>query len=299
MASAELEKLISEAVKGDRKSISRLITMLERGDKQSFHYLVNNIKDSYTASYIVGFVGPPGAGKSTLLGKLVKKLLEKQGGKIGVLTVDPTSLLSGGSFMGNRIRMVEDLKGINQVYVRSFSAGHSLGGLTVGVYFASKLLTLAGYNTVFIEGVGAGHLDVKPLLYSHTRVAVLTPTSGDIIQMVKAGVMELCDLYIINRADEGNPFFVKSQLEETLRLRIHPDKWVPPVLTTIATAEKGVQEVAEAILQHKKYLEDSGEYCRRIKDMVVTELKDIFTTEVNEAFESFMEKNKTLIDKYL
>ena len=297
----ELNKLLLDATNGSRASLSKLITILERGDQSVSWSLVDNLKHSFRDSYIVGFVGPPGAGKSTLLGKIVKKFTEKNSDeRIAVLTVDPTSPLSGGSFMGNRIRMIDDIKGkTNQIFVRSFSAKQSVGGLTVQVYFASKLLSLAGYKNLFIEGVGAGHLDIKPILYSHTRIAVLTPTSGDIIQMLKAGVMELCDIYIINRADEGNPSFVKSQLEETIRLRAQNGGWIPPVLTTVAREDRGIDMVYDAILQHKKHLIVSGDYEKRIKEMALTEVKDIFMTEVNVCLEDFIQRNDALIHKYI
>lgn len=297
----ELNKLLLDATNGSRASLSKLITILERGDQSVSWSLVDNLKHSFRDSYIVGFVGPPGAGKSTLLGKIVKKFTEKNSDeRIAVLTVDPTSPLSGGSFMGNRIRMIDDIKGkTNQIFVRSFSAKQSVGGLTVQVYFASKLLSLAGYKNLFIEGVGAGHLDIKPILYSHTRIAVLTPTSGDIIQMLKAGVMELCDIYIINRADEGNPSFVKSQLEETIRLRAQIGGWIPPVLTTVAREDRGIDMVYDAILQHKKHLIVSGDYEKRIKEMALTEVKDIFMTEVNVCLEDFIQRNDALIHKYI
>lgn len=297
----ELNKLLLDATNGSRASLSKLITILERGDQSVSWSLVDNLKHSFRDSYIVGFVGPPGAGKSTLLGKIVKKFTEKNSDeRIAVLTVDPTSPLSGGSFMGNRIRMIDDIKGkTNQIFVRSFSAKQSVGGLTVQVYFASKLLSLAGYKNLFIEGVGAGHLDIKPILYSHTRIAVLTPTSGDIIQMLKAGVMELCDIYIINRADEGNPSFVKSQLEETIRLRAQNGGWIPPVLTTVAREDRGIDMVYDAVLQHKEHLIVSGDYEKRIKEMALTEVKDIFMTEVNVCLEDFIQRNDALIHKYI
>lgn len=275
-----VDRIFEEALKGDRAAISKMISLLEQESFDDVGRLLKIIDRSTAESHIVGFVGPPGSGKSTILAGLAEIFSSRL--RTAVLGVDPSSPLTGGAFLGNRIRMAQAVKGNPNIYVRSFSTGFSLGGLSLGVYFASKLLAACGFGTILVEGVGAGHLDVKPLLYSHTRVVVLTPASGDVVQMIKSGIMELGDIYVINKGDIADPQQVRIHVEEILRLRRVKGGWGYPVIVTEAISKKGLGDLAKAIEDHMAYLRTSGELDRRNKVMRLTELRDVVSSYVNE-----------------
>jgi LAO/AO transport system kinase len=287
-------QILENALKGDSASISRIISFFERGEIETMGEILKKIDGDISRSHIISFVGPPGAGKSTLLAGLSEILSRKF--KVAVLLVDPSSTLSGGALLGNRIRMVQKLKDNSNIYVRSFSSGSSLGGLSLGVYFASKLLAACGFDFILIEGVGAGHLDVKPLLYSHTRVIVLTPVYGDVVQMFKSGIMELGDLYVVNKADVADPQPVKACVEELLSLRRSGKGWHFPVLVTEAINGKGLEDLVHEIHNHRAYLESSNEIDERGKIMRMTELRDVVSAYVSKVLDDVIsdENHKVL-----
>ena len=298
MNNMKLQELIAKAIEGDRVSISKIITKLEYGDTKiwdEFLKIVNQQKKA-EKHHFIGFVGPPGAGKSTLIANLAKNYFKA--GKVGVLTIDPSSPYTGGSFLGNRIRMLDALRGMQNVYCRSFASRGSLGGMSTEAYMASKLLSVCGFTKILLEGVGAGHLDIKPLLYSHTRVIILTPASGDYVQMLKSGVMELGDIYVINKLDVGSPHKIKQELEEVVNLKSHTTGWKIPVLLTNAVEGIGVDQLAEAINIHYEYLLSSGLYNARCKEMDMSELKDIFISYAVKHFEKIVAEDSQFLTAY-
>ncbi len=298
MNNLKLDDLLSKALQGDRASISKIITKIEYGDTNIWDefYKILNQQKNVQRSHFIGFVGPPGAGKSTLIANLSKSFLQKE--KVGILTIDPSSPYTGGSFLGNRIRMMDALRGMQNVYCRSFASRGSLGGMSTEAYLASKLLSACGFTKILIEGVGAGHLDIKPLLYSHTRVIVITPASGDYVQMLKSGVMELGDIYVINKLDVGNPNKIKQELEEVVNLKSHKTEWKIPVMLTNALEGWGVDQLAEEINKHFEYLLITGHYDARSHEMDLSELKDMFMSYAAKHFEKLLIKDNEILKAY-
>nr|WP_236727711.1 methylmalonyl Co-A mutase-associated GTPase MeaB [Caldanaerobacter subterraneus] len=241
-------------------------------------------------------IKPPGVGKSTLTDRLVKNLVE-EGKKIGIIAVDPTSPFTGGSILGDRIRM-QDLTTHPNVYIRSMGTRGHLGGLSKGTYMAVRILDIAGMDYVFVETVGVGQSEVDIIKIADTVVMVLAPGLGDDIQAIKAGIMEIADVFVVNKSDrEGAD---KTVLELNMMLDLDmPKEWRPPVVKAVAQEGKGIGEVLEKIHSHKEYLISSGQLEERRKNrikMEITEsvknklMKDVFAKMGNEEFDQKIQK---------
>jgi len=307
----DFHEVLQEAKSGDRIALARLITNMENVimsrkeiELQPLQELEEELESVEDKVYIIGFAGPPGAGKSTLISAIIPELC-KRFNKLAVLGVDPSSVLTGGSILGDRLRMMEALKKC-KTFMRSFSSGSSLGGLSPSVFYAVKLLNYCNYECVLLEGVGAGQLDVKPLLSAHTRVVVLTPASGDYLQVVKAGLMELGDIYVINKSDLAGADVIESYLKEYVRfLGKEHYGWSFPVIRTIAEKGEGIKELVQAIESHREYLTRTGEFLRRTKDRKALELREHISMKLEELVNSLfltLDKDsylKQLVESYL
>ncbi|ERM93346.1 GTPase [Caldanaerobacter subterraneus subsp. yonseiensis KB-1] len=288
----ELEKLL---LNRDKRAIARAITYAE-DDEEKAREIIRKLYKRSGNAYIVGITGPPGVGKSTLTDRLVKNLVE-EGKKIGIIAVDPTSPFTGGSILGDRIRM-QDLTTHPNVYIRSMGTRGHLGGLSKGTYMAVRILDIAGMDYVFVETVGVGQSEVDIIKIADTVVMVLAPGLGDDIQAIKAGIMEIADLFVVNKSDrEGAD---KTVLELNMMLDLDmPKEWRPPVVKTVAQEGKGIGEVLEKIHSHKEYLISSGQLEERRKNrikMEITEsvknklMKDVFAKMGNEEFDQKIQK---------
>jgi LAO/AO transport system kinase len=288
----ELEKLL---INRDKRAIARAITYAE-DDEEKAREIIRKLYKRSGNAYIVGITGPPGVGKSTLTDRLVKNLAE-EGKKIGIIAVDPTSPFTGGSILGDRIRM-QDLTTHPNVYIRSMGTRGHLGGLSKGTYMAVRILDIAGMDYVFVETVGVGQSEVDIIKIADTVVMVLAPGLGDDIQAIKAGIMEIADVFVVNKSDrEGAD---KTVLELNMMLDLDmPKKWRPPVVKAVAQEGKGVGEVLEKIHSHKEYLISSGQLEERRKNrikMEITEsvknklMKDVFAKMGNEEFDQKIQK---------
>jgi len=299
---SSLSDLLVRAKTGDRVALSKLISVLERQDTNA-EEIMKAINTS-SSPYIVSFVGPPGAGKSTLIASVSSMISSTSGEKIAIISIDPSSPLYGGAILGNRIRMLGAIS--DNVYMRSFSSGSMIGGLSRSVFSVVKLLGYCGYTTVLLEGVGAGQLDYKPLIYSHTRVVVLTPLSGDLVQMIKSGVMELGDIYVINKADQPGGDVLKALLEEAIRARMSVEAsekmWKPAVILTIALKGVGINELAQYIKKHREYLLQTGLLTERDKAMRELELKELAIASISDALAKVMSEDweaREIVNKYI
>lgn len=256
-----MENLIEELLKGNKRACARLITMIEN-EVDGYEDFLKQIYKHTGKAYVIGVTGPPGAGKSTFTDKIVKLLREK-GKKIGVIAIDPTSPFTKGAILGDRIRM-NDLNTDKGVFIRSMGTRGSLGGLSNATQAAIKVLDAYGCDYIFIETVGVGQSEVDIVKTADTTIMVMVPGLGDDIQAIKAGVMEIADVFIVNKADKDGAKKTSIEIEMMLDFK-HDWDFRPPVSLVISENGEGVEKAFENIIKHRKYLYDSEEiYNRRL-----------------------------------
>ncbi|MCX7839857.1 MAG: methylmalonyl Co-A mutase-associated GTPase MeaB [Anaerolineae bacterium] len=238
---------------GNPRAIARAISAVERGGNEARAVITALFRFTGRA-HIVGVTGAPGTGKSTLVNEIAKHY-RRRGQRVGIVAVDPTSPFSGGALLGDRLRM-QDLSGDAGVFIRSMATRGSLGGLAAATADAVKVLDAAGFEVILVETVGAGQNEVDIARNAHTTLVIEAPGMGDDIQAIKAGIMEIADLLIVNKADHDEVSATVAALEMNLNLKPKSENdWRPPVLKTIATTGEGVAEVVEWIGKHRAYLE--------------------------------------------
>ena len=277
---AMLEELVRNAMAGDKKAVARLITMVEN-DEEKAREIVRLVHPHTGKAYVVGITGPPGAGKSTLLDKLIK-LARDEGHRVGVIAVDPTSPFTGGALLGDRLRMQRHSTDPD-VFIRSMATRGSLGGLAKATNDAIKVLDASGYDIIFVETVGVGQTEVDIVRTADTVVLVLVPGYGDEVQALKAGLMEIADIFAINKADrEGTEML---HLEIQMAVEFERDRWrqlgwEPPIVETTAFTLRGVRPLWEAIGRHVEFMRSSGRLNERRKLRAFEEVKAIVADSV-------------------
>jgi LAO/AO transport system kinase len=254
------EALIERLRAGDRIALAKLMTLVESRDPET-PQVVSALRRSTQSAPIIGITGPPGAGKSTLLDRLVGSF-RASGRKIGIVAVDPSSPFSGGAVLGDRIRMQSHFLD-DGVFIRSLSARGSVGGLARAARDMTRLLDAFGKDMIIVETVGVGQSEFDIMRLAETVVVVLVPEAGDTIQAMKAGLLEVADIFVVNKADREGAQRIQSDLDAMLQLRPVGEGWTVPVLPTVATEGKGVTELVEAIERHRQYLHASGEGASR------------------------------------
>ena len=262
---SDLTSLAAGIVAGRYRALARAITMVERDDP-AVDRLLADIYPATGGARIIGITGSPGAGKSTLVASLAK-FYRKQEKRVGIIAVDPTSPFSGGAILGDRIRMT-DLYTDRGVFIRSMATRGFLGGLAKATNDVVDLLDASGFDIVLVETVGVGQDEVEVIRTVQTNAVVLVPGMGDDIQAIKAGIMEIGDVFVVNKADR--PGADKTVTEVTMMMSLveeHGD-WIPPIVKTVASKSDGIVELDAAFGKHFEYLEASGELDRRNRERV-------------------------------
>ncbi len=296
-----IEDLISRMLRGDKRAAARLITLVENDDENA-RKIVKKIYRYTGNAHVIGITGPPGSGKSTLLDKLIK-VAREESKIVGVIAIDPTSPFTGGALLGDRIRMQRHSTDPG-VFIRSMATRGSLGGLAKATNDAIKVLDAFGCDVIFVETVGVGQIEVDIVKTADTVVLTTVPGLGDDIQAIKAGLMEIADIFVVNKADKEGVDATVFELE--MMLDLEKEKWTkrgwrPPIIKTIATSTKGIQELWNSIKRHKKFLEESGEIKRKRKFRAEEEVKTIVSSMIAKRIGEKMREDELmyLIDRIL
>jgi LAO/AO transport system kinase len=269
-------------LRGDRRTIARAISSIENGDG-STDDILSSIYRHTGKAYRVGITGPPGAGKSTLTNKLAQ-WYRKQNVRVGILAVDPTSPFTGGALLGDRIRMT-DVELDDGVFIRSMASRGSLGGLSKKTREAADVLDASGVEIILLETVGVGQSELDIAGAADTTVVVLVPESGDGIQAMKAGLMEIADFFVLNKADRPGAEQAVMSIKMILGFRPHDETtWLPDVLKTVGSEGKGVQEVGEMIARHRAHLEQSGSLNTRRSQRMKNRIEEIVQDRIKGEF---------------
>lgn len=287
-----MEDLFQQVRQGQHRAVARLITRVENSAKAA-ELAIRNLYADTGRAHVVGVTGPPGSGKSTLVNEMAKSLRQRDHA-VGIVAVDPSSPFSGGALLGDRVRM-RDLSGDRGIFIRSMASRGHLGGLSQATSTVVKLLDAAGFDTIMVETVGAGQAEVDIASTAHTTLVVEAPGMGDDIQSIKAGILEIADLLIVNKADQPGAARAVRTLRSMLQLgqsgQVHHhgrlmdvaassdnggtemSAWKVPILETIAIEGDGTEALVEAILAHRAHLHASGGWLEREKESSRRELE--------------------------
>lgn len=282
-----MQNIVERLLSGDRRALARMVTLIENDAPVARRYLAE-LHQHTGQAHIIGVTGAPGAGKSTLVTHLVRELRRRER-KVGVVAVDPSSPFSGGALLGDRIRMME-LAGDPQVFIRSMASRGSLGGLSASTRDVVRAMDAAGYNPIIIETVGTGQAEVEVMRAAQTVLVVCAPGMGDEVQAIKAGILEIADIFVVSKADRPGAEQTVAELAMMLSLdpaRRQHDKsrpyWKIPVLKTSALKGEGLIELADAIQHHRAYLDESGSLTGRAHRQVRSEVEALILHAVSDA----------------
>jgi LAO/AO transport system kinase len=289
-AKASVPDLVEAAREGNPRAVARLISLVE-DESSSLREVMAGLAPYTGNAQIVGITGSPGVGKSTSTNALVKALRETDK-RVGVLAVDPSSPFSGGALLGDRVRM-QDHALDKEVYIRSMASRGHLGGLAWSTPQALRVLDAAGCDVVLIETVGVGQSEVEIAGLADTTLVLLAPGMGDGIQAAKAGILEIGDVYVVNKADRDGADLVRKEIRNMLALADRDEEsWKPPIVLTVAQTGQGVDEVVEKIDKHREFLESSGELARRRVRRARDEIEAIAVTALRRKWGNVHERTE-------
>jgi LAO/AO transport system kinase len=252
--------MIEKILSGDKLAIARAISTVEDGRAESAQLLKELFQHTGKA-LVVGITGAPGAGKSTLVDRLAIHY-RKQGEKVGIIAVDPSSPFTGGAILGDRIRM-QSMATDAGIFIRSMASRGNLGGLARSTVDAVAILDAGGYNKIIVETVGVGQDEVDIVKAADVTVVVLVPGMGDDIQAIKAGIMEIGDVFAINKADREGVLRTERELEMLLSISERPDGWTPHIVKTVAIEDKGIDQLANAVSSYQEFVASNSEKARQ------------------------------------
>jgi LAO/AO transport system kinase len=275
-----VDDLVARALRGDPRSVARLVSLVENASPR-LRELTTALMPHTGNATIVGITGSPGVGKSTSTSALVSAY-RTAGKRVGVLAVDPSSPFSGGALLGDRIRMQEHATD-SEVFIRSMASRGHLGGLAWSTPQAVRVLDAAGCDVVLVETVGVGQAEVEIASLADSTVVLLAPGMGDGIQAAKAGILEIADLLVVNKADRDGAQSTVRDLRAMLSLGSRPPGgWRPPVLTTIASRGEGVDEVVAELNRHRAWMEKTGELARRRHERAAAEIEALAVASLRQ-----------------
>ncbi len=283
-----MEKLLNNAFKGDPRSIGRLISLVE-ADTPSAKEIMKHVYPRTGKAKIIGITGSPGAGKSTFVDRLIEQF-QAEGSKVGVIAIDPSSPFTGGAILGDRLRMQGHALNEN-VFIRSMGSRGHLGGVSRSTHEASLILDACGFDVVLIETVGVGQSEVDIIKIADTVVLVLVPGMGDDVQIMKAGIMEIADAFVVNKADKEGADKVAADVQVMLKM-LKEKEWVPPVTLVSSQNNTGVEEVKKILNDHWNYLQTSDEGRKRRFIQLEMEIEAILRGEISILTENLWKKRK-------
>lgn len=298
-----IENIINGIVNGDKQLIARAISVAEdQGLSQQSRKIIKGIYDKTGNAHVLGITGPPGIGKSTMIGNL-SRMLSQNGNRVAVLAVDASSPFTGGSLLGNRIRMQDSLSKYG-VFMRSLANRGISGGLSRSVWDSMMILDAAGFEYIIIETVGAGQADLDIIYLADTIVVVLAPGLGDQIQAIKSGIMEIADIFVINKMDREGSYIALKDIEEFLAFSTQGG-WKVPVVGTNSLTGEGYEEYVKSIGQHREYVENHpGASSRRFRYELKIALEDEMMKKIEDEIQRLVSENrieelvKSKIDPY-
>ena len=287
---ASSEQLTQAVLSGKYRALAQAVSLVEREDPAAERILAD-IYAATGSARIIGITGSPGAGKSTLVAALAKHYRAQQK-RVGIIAVDPTSPFTGGAILGDRIRMA-DLYTDRGVFIRSMATRGFMGGLAKATNDVVDLLDASGFDVVIVETVGVGQDEIDIIRTVQTNIVILVPGMGDDIQAIKAGIMEIGDIFVVNKADRPGADRTVTEITMMMSLVEEHGDYLPPIVKTVASRGEGIEELDDAIVKHRAYLESSGELVRRNRERVririETMLKEKFMSRLMIATPNFDE----------
>jgi LAO/AO transport system kinase len=292
-----INNLVERLLSGDRRALARVISKIEREDEETAG-IISEIYPETGDALTVGFTGPPGVGKSSVIAKLIE-LYRQEDRRVGVVSVDPSSPFSKGAILGDRIRLSDHFLD-SGVFIRSMGSRGHLGGLAGGSRLAAIAMEACGYDVVIYETVGVGQGEVEVASAADTVVLCLQPGTGDSVQALKAGVMEIADIFCINKSDNPQAKNAVSEVRSILEIgqELDPDPWFPPIVMTRGDTGEGVQELKDTIAKHRGFLEQDGRLGKRrraaLRDFVISWATNRLEKEMHERL---ARKDTELVEK--